>query len=116
MTKIKYETEFKKRIAISNAQVKTKKCGGHVQIIQPVKTKNNIPFLYNERKVKTLKTYLESSEPQIIIPNSYIMNTLSQEKAAQRELSQKSPYVYLSPMSTYRALEEAKESFSGQAE
>ena len=76
VTMAKYETEFKKRIAVSNAQVKTKKCGGFVEIIQPVKTQNNIPFLYNERKVKTLKNYLETSEPQIHIPYSYIINTL----------------------------------------
>ena len=31
--KSKYESEFKKRLAISNAQVKTKKCGGFVEII-----------------------------------------------------------------------------------
>ena len=31
--KNKYESEFKKRIALSNAQVKTKKCGGFVEII-----------------------------------------------------------------------------------
>ena len=31
--KNKYESEFKKRLAISNAQVKTKKCGGFVEII-----------------------------------------------------------------------------------
>ena len=36
--KYKYETEFKKRLALSNAQVKTKKCGGFTEIIQPVKT------------------------------------------------------------------------------
>ena len=31
--KNKYESEFKKRVALSNQQVKTKKCGGYVQII-----------------------------------------------------------------------------------
>ena len=60
--KNKYESEFKKRLAISNAQVKTKKCGGFVEIIQPVKTKNEIPFLTSQRKVKTLQRYLESKE------------------------------------------------------
>lgn len=63
--KNKYESEFKKRLAISNAQVKTKKCGGFVEIIRPVKTKNNIPFLIDERKVRNLNKFLQSSEPEV---------------------------------------------------
>ena len=70
--KNKYESEFKKRVAISNQQVKTKKCGGFVQIIQPVKTKNNIPFLIDDKKVKTLNRFLESSEPQVKISTAYL--------------------------------------------
>ena len=76
--KYKYESEFKKRLATSNAQVKTKKCGGFTEIIQPVKTANNIPFLFNDQKVKTLNRYLDSSEPQVPIPQSYISNTIGQ--------------------------------------
>ena len=74
--KMKYEAEFKKRLAQSNAQVKTKKCGGHVDMIQPVVTKNNIPFLINDSKVRTLNRYLESSEPQVPISQAYIANAL----------------------------------------
>ena len=72
--KHKYESEFKKRLAISNAQVKTKKCGGFVKIIQPVPTRNNIPFLINDKKVKTLNRYLESSEPEVKVNQAFLQH------------------------------------------
>ena len=75
----RYETEFRKRIRISNAQVKTKKYGGYVEMIKPVKVYNNIPFLYNESKVRTLNRHLESNEPQLPLPKSYIRNTLERQ-------------------------------------
>ena len=56
--------------------MKTKKCGGFVEIIQPVKTQNNIPFLIDDRKVKTLNRFLESSEPEVKVSSAYLRNLM----------------------------------------
>ena len=39
--------------------------------------RHQIPFLVNEEKEKSLKKYLDSNEPRILVPRSYIKNELS---------------------------------------
>ena len=72
-----YEKEFHKKLADSNAQVQTKRKGGHVEVIKPTPVFSEIPFLTSEEKVLQLQRYLETTEPHIVVPKSYIRNTLS---------------------------------------
>ena len=76
--KSRYESEFRKRLAQSNQQVKTKRTGGHVEMIQPVSVKNKIPFLTSEQKAESLNKYLEANEPRLLVPKSYLeINSVS---------------------------------------
>lgn len=47
-----------------------------------MKTRNNIPFLIDEKKVKNLNRYLQSCEPEVKVPNSYINNVLGRPMVA----------------------------------
>ena len=42
--------------------------------------RHQIPFLFSEEKEKSLKKYLDSNEPRILVPRSYIKNELSQSQ------------------------------------
>ena len=48
-------------------------------MIQPIVTKNSIPFLVNKHKVKNLSHYLDKTEPYVDIPACYIQNTLNKK-------------------------------------
>ena len=52
-------------------------------MIKPTKVYNNIPFLYNKSKVRTLNRHLESNEPQIPLPKSYVRNTLERQLGSE---------------------------------
>ena len=72
-----YEKNFRKKVTESNAQVETKRKGGHVDVVQPVTVRHQIPFLFSEEKERSLKKYLDSNEPRILVPRSYIKNEIS---------------------------------------
>ena len=47
-------------------------------MIQPTIVKNNIPFLTSEAKAEILNKYLDSNEPKLFVPQTYIdINTVS---------------------------------------
>lgn len=43
-------------------------------MIQPKKVHCEIPFLTSDEKTESLKRYLDSTEPRIVLPRSYIRN------------------------------------------
>ena len=47
-----------------------------------MKTRNNIPFLIDEKKVKNLNRYLQSCEPEVKVPNAYLHNVLGRPMQA----------------------------------
>ena len=53
-------------------------------MIQPTKVINEIPFLTSDDKATSLKRYLDSNEPRIQVPKSFIKNTLSQSQNDSR--------------------------------
>ena len=85
-----YEKELRRKIKDSNSQVETKRRGGHVEVIQPTKICNDIPFLTSELKAQSLKKYLDSNEPRIVVPKGYIRSVLSSQCSSHDKVQRSS--------------------------
>ena len=78
-----YEKELRKKVSASNAQVETKRKGGHVEVIKATSICNGIPFLTSEQKATSLTRYLQSNEPRIVVPKGYIISELKRRVREQ---------------------------------